>query len=110
MAALALGAQGLNSTGAPQHSLHTVDFVRSFGAGLAPNSYLTLVTPQIVTHQAPLSMGFPRQKYWCGLLYPSSGDLPNPGIEPTSLALAGDFFTTEPPGKSPFSLLSIGRG
>ena len=45
MAALALGAQGLNSTGAPQHSLHTVDFVRSFGAGLAPNSYLTLVTP-----------------------------------------------------------------
>ena len=39
------GAQGVNSTGAPQHSLHTVDFVRSFGASLVPNSYLTLVTP-----------------------------------------------------------------
>ena len=44
-------------------------------------------------------MGFPRQKYGCGLLYPSSGDLPDPGIEPTSVALAGDFFTTEPPAK-----------
>ena len=97
MAALALGAQGLNSTGAPQHSLHTVDFVRSFGAGLAPNSYLTLVTPQIVTHQAPLSMEFSRQEYWSGLPFCSPRDLPHPGIKPASLAslaLAGRFVTT----------------
>ena len=45
-------------------------------------------------------MGFPRQEYWNGLPFPSPGDLPNPGIEPSSPALAGGFFTTEPPGKS----------
>ena len=44
-------------------------------------------------------MGFPRQKYWSGLPFPPSGDLPEPGIEPESPALAGRFFTTEPPGK-----------
>ena len=51
---------------------------------------------------APLSMGFPRQEYWGGLPFPSPGDLPNPGIEPVSPthpALAGEFLTTEPPGK-----------
>ena len=37
-----------------------------------------------VSHQAPLSIGFFRQEYWSGLLYPPPGDLPNPGIEPTS--------------------------
>ena len=42
-------------------------------------------------------MEFPRQEYWSELPFPSPGDLPNPGIEPTSPALAGGFFTTEPP-------------
>ena len=44
-------------------------------------------------------MEFPRQEYWSGLPFPSPGDLPDPGIEPTSWvspALAGGFFTTEP--------------
>ena len=53
------------------------------------------VTLRTIAQQAPLSMGFPRQEYWNGLLCPTSGDLPDPGIEPTSLALAGRFFTTE---------------
>ena len=53
----------------------------------------------IVTWQTPLSMGFSRQEYWGGLPFPSPGDLPNPEIKPTSPALAGGFFTTEPPGK-----------
>ena len=44
--------------------------------------------------QAPLSMGFSRQEYWSGLPFPSPGDLPNPGIESKSPALAGGFFTT----------------
>ena len=57
------------------------------------------VTLWTVACQAPLSMGFPRQKYWSGLLFPSPGDLADPGIEPASPALAGEFFTTEPPGK-----------
>ena len=46
--------------------------------------------------------GFPRQEYWSGLPFPPPGDLLDPGIKPVSLvspALAGGFFTTEPPGK-----------
>ena len=44
-------------------------------------------TPWTVDHQAPLSMGFPRQENWSGLPSPSPGDLPDPGIEPGSSAL-----------------------
>ena len=51
------------------------------------------------SHHCTLSMGSPRQEYCYGLPFPSPGDLPNPRIEPVSLALAGGFFTTEPPGK-----------
>ena len=43
--------------------------------------------------QAPLSMGFPRQEYWSGLPFLSLGDLPEPGIESSSLGLAGRFLT-----------------
>ena len=49
--------------------------------------------------QAPLSLKFFRQEYWSGLPFPTPGDLPDPGIEPASPALAGKSFTTEPPGK-----------
>ena len=56
-------------------------------------------TPQAAARQAPLSMGFPKQEYWSGLPFSSPGDLPDPGIEPVSPALAGGFFTSEPPGK-----------
>ena len=55
--------------------------------------------PWTIVGQAPLSMGFSRQKYWSGLPFPSPGDRPNPGIKPTSPDLAGGFFTTEPLGK-----------
>ena len=41
-------------------------------------------TPWIIDCQASLSMGFPRQEYWSGLLFSSPGDLPNPWIKPTS--------------------------
>ena len=44
-----------------------------------------LMTLGTVAHQAPLSMEFPRQEYWRGLPFPSLGDFPNPGSEPTSL-------------------------
>ena len=57
------------------------------------------VAPWTVTCQVPLSMGFPRQEYWRGLLFPPLGDLPVPGVKPTSPALAGRFFTTDAPGK-----------
>ena len=44
-------------------------------------------------------MGSFRHEYWSGLPCPPLGDLPNSGIEPASPALAGGFFTPEPPGK-----------
>jgi len=56
------------------------------------------VTPWTIACQVLLSMGFPRQEYWSGLPFPSPGDFPDPGIEPTSPALAGRFFTLELPG------------
>ena len=62
-----------------------------------------------VAHQAPLSMGFSKQKYWSGLSFPTPGDLPDPGIKPVSLAspaLAGRFLNTGPP----YSLAGGGGG
>ena len=56
-------------------------------------------TPWTVAYQAPLSMEFSRQEYWSGLPFPSSGDLPDPGIEPRSPVLRADALTSEPPGK-----------
>ena len=59
-----------------------------------------------IAHQAPLSLEFSRQEYWSGLPFPTSGDLPDPGIEPMSPALAGGFFTIEPSGK-PIPFLKV---
>ena len=56
-------------------------------------------TSWTVTYQAPPSMGFSKLEYWSGLTFPSPGGLPDPGMEPTSPAFSGGFFTTEPPGK-----------
>ena len=64
-----------------QHLLHIG------GGGLVAKSCLTLATPWTVACQAPLSMGFSRQEYWSGLLFPSPGNLPDPGIELRSPAL-----------------------
>ena len=53
--------------------------------------------PQELACQAPLSMRFSRPEYWSGLPFPTLGDLPDLGIEPTSPALAGGFSTTAKP-------------
>ena len=50
----------------------------------------SLRTPWTVAYQAPPSIGFSRQEYWNGLLFPSPGDLPHPGIEPWPPALQAD--------------------
>ena len=67
-------------------------------AGLSRFSHVQLfVTRWTVARQAPLSPGFSRQELWSGLLCPSPGDLPNPGIETASRmspALANRFYTT----------------
>ena len=60
--------------------------------------------------QAPLSMGFPRQEYWSGQLFPPPGDLPHPGTEPRSLSWAGRFFTAALPGRNTISCFKNYRG
>ena len=60
---------------------------------------LPLCDPMTITYQAPLSMGFPRQEYWSWLPFPSPRDLPDPEIEPMSLALPEDSLPAEPQGK-----------
>ena len=74
------------------------------GGGLVAKSCLTLVTPWTVAHQAPLSMGFPKQECWSGLPFPSPGNLPTEGSNlgllhcRQSPALQADSLPTEPPG------------
>ena len=60
-----------------------------------------LETPWTVACQAPQSMRFFRQEYWSGLPCFPPVDLPDPGIEPVSLALAGRFFTTSTTWEAP---------
>ena len=62
------------------------------GGGLVAKSCLILVTPWTVAPQAPLSMGFPGQEHWNELPFPPSGDHPDPGIKPASLALQVDSY------------------
>ena len=73
-----------------------------FSLSIVFNSF---VTPRTVAPQAPLSIGFPREEYGSGLPFSSPGDLPDSWFKPRSPALAGRFFTTEPPGK-PWLLLN----
>ena len=53
------------------------------GGGLVAKSCPTLATPCTVACQAPLSVGFSRQEYWSGLPFPTTGNLPHPGIKMT---------------------------
>ena len=62
-------------------------------------SCLTLCTPMDSSPTGSCVHGISRQEYVSGLPFPPLGDLPDPGIEPVSPALAGGFFTTEPPGR-----------
>ena len=67
----------------------------------------SFVTPWPAACQADLSMGFPRHKCWSELSFASPGDLPYPGIESMSPALAGGFFMTEPPGKPGMDMYTL---
>ena len=71
---------------------------------LVAQSCPTLCSPKDSSPQASLSMEFSRQEYWCGLLFPSPGDLPNSGIEPGSPELQTDSLLSEQPGK----LINVG--
>ena len=65
----------------------------------------SFVGPWTVTRKAPLSMGFSRQECWSGLPFLLPEALLDPRIDLTALALAGRFFTTEPPGKPVMSAM-----
>ena len=82
-------------------SLESFFFMLLFSRSVVSDSS---ATPWTVVCQAPLSIEFPRQGYWGGLPFPSAGDLPDPGVEPESPALADGFFTTD----SVISLLFVG--
>ena len=60
-----------------------------------------------LAHQAPLSMGFPRQECWSGLPCPPPGDLSNLGIKARSPALQADSLPSEPPAKPKGSIYQI---
>ena len=66
---------------------------------LVAQSCPTLATPWTVAHPASLSIGFPRQEYWSGLLFLSAGDLPDSVIEPVSPTLQADSLRMSQPGK-----------
>ena len=74
------------------------------GEGEVVQSCPALCDPWTVAHQAPQSMGFSRQEYWSRLPFPSPGDLPDPGIKPTSPTLQADTLTSAPPGKPQFQI------
>ena len=80
-------------------SLKGIDYVIIFkagGGGLVSKSCPTLVTPWTMALRVPQSMGFSRQEYWSGLLFPSPGDFSDPGIELRSPVLQADALTSEP--------------
>jgi len=79
-------------------SIIFVSFVCVCACVCAMLSHVRLfATPGTVAHQAPLSMGFPRQEYWSGLPFPSPGNLPDLRIEPESPALQADSLLSEFP-------------
>ena len=73
---------------------------------LVTQSSQTLCDPWTAGYQGPLSMGFSRQEYWCGLTVPSQGVLPDLGIKPRSPALQADSLPSESPGKPTMVLTS----
>ena len=80
------------------------DFNHVMSCCLVAQSCPALCDPMVawlLVHQAPLSMGFSRQKYWSGLPVLAPGNLPNLGIKPGSLTLQADTLPSEPSGKPP---------
>ena len=86
-----LDLESLNSS--KLHTTHYSECVRACVLSHFSHVWL-LATIWTVARQAPLSMGFSRQEYWSVFPCPPPGDLPDPGMEPTSPALGRRFFTT----------------
>ena len=80
----------MKTRGYPQNSIHTQLYTyttlyihNSGSVGLVTKSCATLATSWTVAHEAPLSMGFPRQEYWSGLPFPPPEDFPDPARDQT---------------------------
>ena len=69
------------------------------------SSVQLFVTPLTVARQDPSSMGFPRQQYWNGLPFPSSGDLSDPGTKPETPALAGGVLLPSHQGRPSWGII-----
>ena len=82
----------------PLHHIHPHCHYSSLHAMCVLCRVRLFVTPRTVARQAPLRMGFPRQEYWSGLIFPSLGNLPDPGIEPAShwVSALADFLSVHP--------------
>ena len=96
------GLEGLNLPQENPSRRCTDPSTRMFLPVLSSSVVSDSATPWTVAHQSPLSVGFSRQEYWSRLPFPPPEDLPDPWIKhksPVSLALAGGFFSTVPPGK-----------
>ena len=83
----------------PVHGISQARILESESERVSHSLVRLFLTPWTVAQQAPLFMELSRQEYWSGLPLPSPEDLPDPGIELKSPALAGGFYTTESPGK-----------
>ena len=98
---------------ARSHDSESVSFIDCWGNlhhAACARPCPTLCNPTVCSCQLPLSMELSRQGYWRELPFVPPGGLPDPGIEPMSLAspaLAGGFFTTVPPGKPRVNLLYL---
>ena len=75
-----------------------LDHIKNGGVSV-PKLRLTFVTSWTIAYQTPLSMGFPRQEYWSGLLFSSPRDLPDSRIKSGFPELQEDALLTEPPRK-----------
>ena len=85
----------------PQVGFEHLDFAGLSANKCEPLSCVRLfVTPWTVAHQTPLSIGILPEEHTSGLACPSPGYLPNPGIEPRSLALQADSLLPQSPGKT----------
>ena len=89
-------SSNLSSTSGPVLTLNHFYFCWGFHSELSRFIMSDSFQPkELQPANVPLSMGFSRQEYWSSLPWPPPGDLPDPGVKPTSLtALAGRFFTT----------------
>ena len=94
-ALLSLRAADLGSQ-LPRYSMCLLSFLLPIPVLVAQRVRL-FTTSWTVDHQAPLSIGFLRQEYWSRLLFPTLGDLPDPGIELRFPALQADSLPSEPP-------------